>query len=68
MSNCDWCGTPGVPYEYNGAEFSGLCSYEGEQLCPKCRDRKLNDHLNQPVGWAQVPASQYILPVAYRYR
>jgi hypothetical protein len=65
---CDRCGKRGQPYRYHGQEFSGLCAYEGENLCPSCRDHKLDEQVNRPVGWAQVPASQYITPVAWRYR
>ena len=36
---CDWCDTPGIPYDYNGMTFSGLCSTDEGKLCPSCRDR-----------------------------
>ncbi|WP_040829064.1 hypothetical protein [Nocardia jiangxiensis] len=35
---CDWCDKLGVPYEYKGLTFSGLCSTDEGKLCPGCRD------------------------------
>jgi uncharacterized protein CbrC (UPF0167 family) len=37
---CTHCHRPGVPYQYRGQTFSGLCAFEGERLCPACRDAK----------------------------
>ena len=59
---CDHCDRPGEPYEYRGQRFSGLCSYEGEKLCPGCRDRQVEGQAQAPVGWANVPASHYLTP------
>ncbi len=60
--SCDRCPALAEPYVYQGQEFSGLCSFEGELLCPSCRDTKIDEIANRPVGWAQVPASHYITP------
>lgn len=38
---CTWCHRPGVPYEYKGITFDGLCAYRGERLCPACRDHRM---------------------------
>jgi hypothetical protein len=38
---CTWCHRPGVPYEYHGQAFSGLCAYRGDRLCPSCRDARM---------------------------
>lgn len=35
---CTACEQPGVPYEYQGKTFDGLCAFKGERLCPPCRD------------------------------
>jgi hypothetical protein len=64
---CDHCDRPGKSYEYSGQTFSGLFANEGEKLCPACLDRAVDQQINAPVGWAQVPASQYITP-RKRYR
>lgn len=64
---CDWCNRPGEPYEYRGQAFSGLTACEGDRLCPACRDQYLEQKANEPVGWAQVPASQYVTPIAASY-
>ena len=65
---CDWCDRPGQPYEYRGLTFSGLTACEGDQLCRPCRDSYLDQKANRPVGWAQVPARDYVTPIAARYR
>lgn len=41
MSQCTGCGRPGVPYEYRGQVFDGLCAYRGDRLCPACRDARM---------------------------
>lgn len=38
---CTGCGRPGVPYEYRGCQFDGLCAYWGDRLCPPCRDARM---------------------------
>lgn len=65
---CDHCDRPGVPYRYHGKRFSGLTSNKGEKLCPTCLDSSVKADLDAPVGWAGVPAREYITPNAYRYR
>jgi uncharacterized protein CbrC (UPF0167 family) len=57
---CDHCDRPGIPYTYRGQTFSGLTPNLGERLCPSCLDRAVTAEVNAPVGWANVPASQYI--------
>src|SRR5260370_37463460 len=37
---CTWCGRAGRPYEYKGVKFDGLTDFQGERLCPACRDEK----------------------------
>lgn len=39
---CTSCHRPGVPYEYKGQQFDGLCAYHGERLCPACRDARMD--------------------------
>jgi len=39
---CTSCHRPGVPYEYHGQAFDGLCAYHGDRLCPVCRDARMN--------------------------
>lgn len=39
---CTSCHRPGVPYEYHGITFDGLCAYRGERLCPVCRDARMD--------------------------
>ncbi len=65
---CDHCNTPGIPYEYRGRTFSGLTACEGDRLCPGCRDAYLDRKSNEPVGWARVPARDYVSPIAANYR
>ena len=36
FGSCTGCGRRGVPYEYRGLVFGGLCAYRGERLCPAC--------------------------------
>jgi hypothetical protein len=38
---CTFCHRLGVPYEYRGRTFSGLCAYRGDRLCPACRDARM---------------------------
>jgi len=38
---CTWCHRPGVPYEYKGQTFSGLCAFKGARLCQACRDARM---------------------------
>ena len=59
---CDWCDRPGVPYTYHEQAFSGLCPCEGERLCPTCVEEYLRRKRDEPVGWAQVPAREYVTP------
>jgi hypothetical protein len=59
---CDWCNLRGVPYEYRGMPFSGLTACEGERLCPACRDKYVDEKINQPVGPMQVPGGDYVIP------
>ena len=40
INYCDWCERPGVPYEYKGQIFDGLCPFKGDKLCPSCRDAR----------------------------
>jgi len=66
---CDHCGRPGESYVYRGQHFNGLTRNRGEALCPRCLDRAMQADLDAPVGWAQVPAREYITPLsASRYR
>ena len=39
---CTWCHRPGVPYDYKGQHFSGLCARKGERLCHPCRDAAMD--------------------------
>lgn len=39
---CTWCHRPGVPYDYKGQHFSGLCSFKGDRLCHFCRDARMD--------------------------
>jgi len=64
---CDHCSRPGTPYEYHGQTFDGLTASRGEVLCPTCLDRDVQADLDAPVGWAQVPAREYITPCKYKY-
>lgn len=41
IARCTWCDRPGVPYEYHGQWFDGLCAYKGDRLCPSCRDARV---------------------------
>ena len=41
-STCTSCGKPGIPYEYKGQVFDGLCAYHGDRLCPACRDARMD--------------------------
>lgn len=59
---CDHCDRPGQPYEHHGQTYPGLFDCEGERLCPDCLQRAADTHAKAPVGWAQVPASEYITP------
>jgi hypothetical protein len=65
---CDHCNAFGQPYTYRGRRLSGLTAYRGERLCPACTDRALQADLDEPVGWAQVPAREYVTPIAAKYR
>lgn len=62
VENCDRCGRSGQPYTYQGRRFSGLCPNRGQKLCPSCLEGEVRDELNEPVGWAQVPAHEYVTP------
>ena len=61
---CDHCNKAGVPYEFNGLKASGLIASRGERLCPSCMDADMARDANEPVGPAQVPARDYITPIA----
>lgn len=39
---CTSCHRAGVPYEYKGITFSGLCARKGERLCHPCRDAAMD--------------------------
>lgn len=65
---CDHCNRPGKPYIHWGQKFSGLFANRDEKLCQSCLDLAVNAEINEPVGWAQVPAAAYIAPIAVRYR
>lgn len=62
MSTCRWCNQPGQPYEYRGRKFDGLHDNRGERLCSRCLSHAVDAEISQPVGWAQVPASEYVTP------
>ena len=69
MSTCDHCSRAGIPYRYHGRNFDGLHANRGERLCPACLDVALQVEADTPVGWAQIPAREYITPIAPgRYR
>lgn len=63
---CDHCDQPGEPYEYKGKQFSGLHANRGEKLCSRCLWRAVQADMDEPVGWAQVPAREYVQPRAPR--
>lgn len=63
---CDHCNRPGLPYEYKGRIFSGLTANRGDRVCPWCLDIALKAEMDEPVGWAQVPAREYVVPRAER--
>lgn len=65
---CDHCNHPGKPYEYRGEQFSGLFPNRGERLCSPCLDIAVQAELDAPVGPMQVPAREYITPLAARYK
>jgi hypothetical protein len=45
MSTCDYCHSPGQPYEYKGIQFDGLVPYHGDRICSRCCDRAHRDYL-----------------------
>jgi hypothetical protein len=61
---CDWCDTPGIPYEYKGVTLSGLCACEGDHLCPRCRDI----YLDQKVEDARELTGVSVISGPGRYR
>ena len=61
---CDHCDTPGEPYEYKGKIFSGLTAWEGERLCPRCRDHKWDREVTPVIENAPVS----VISGPYRYR
>lgn len=61
---CDRCRRPGAPYTHRGQRFNRLTACEGERLCDRCAEHHRFDKHNEPVGWAHVPARQYVTPVA----
>jgi hypothetical protein len=54
---CDHCNRYGDMY-----------ANRGERLCLACLNRAVDAEINEPVGWAQVPARDYVVPREYRYR
>ncbi|MFD8564852.1 hypothetical protein ACFV1N_46945 [Streptosporangium canum] len=65
---CDHCNRPGTPYKYKGRKYSGLFANRGEKLCSDCLEYSRLAEINEPVGWAQVPAHQYVTPWLGRSR
>jgi hypothetical protein len=59
---CDHCDQPGRPYTYRGRNFPGLHANRGERLCSRCLGEAVQAEWNTPVGWAQVPAREYVSP------
>jgi hypothetical protein len=54
---CDHCYKPTTLY-----------ANRGERLCFACLDIAVQAELNSPVGPMQVPAREYITPIAAKYR
>ena len=55
---CDHCNQPGVPYTYQGREFSGLIANQGERLCSTCNGRAHDTFVSEAVEAA--PAAIWI--------